>query len=173
MNENIITAVFGASRTAKVRPRYRYDMGQVLIIKGICDLPDFYEVHFSNIGGTEDATPRIGTAEGVEIPNNFFESADGIMAFIYVHNDATDATTVYTVTIPIIDRPRPAGVEPSPEEADIISQAIVALNENVGRAEEAAEAAEAARDEAEAVSCCLSFIDGRLCVTYKEGYLYA
>lgn len=171
-NENIITAVFGASRAVKVRPRYRYDRGQVLIVKGIRALPDFYEVHFANIGGDADATPLIGTNQGVEIPNAYFESADGVMAYIYVHNEATDATTVYTVTIPVIDRPRPADVDPSEEEADIISQAITALNENVGRAEAAAEAAEAARDEAQAVGACLSVVDGKLCATYKEGYIY-
>lgn len=184
-NENIITAVFGASRTAKVRPRFRYNRGQVLILRGIRDLPDFYEVHFANIGGDADATPLIGTAEGVEIPDSYFESADGIMAYIYVHNEATDATTIYTVVIPVIDRPRPADVEPSEEEADIISQAITALNENVGKAEEAAEAAEAARDEAQAAKTaaetaamaaeairedlgCLSVVDGALCMTYIE-----
>lgn len=177
-NENIIIAVFGASRAAKVRPRYRYDRGQVLVLKGIRGLPDFYEVHFANIGGDADATPLIGTAEGVTIPDSYFESADGVMAYIYVHNEAADATTIYTVTIPVIDRPRPAGVDPSEEEADIIGQAIVALNENVGRAEEAAEtansaaeAAEAARDAAEAASAalgCLSVVDGKIMVTYEE-----
>ena len=139
MNENIIVAVFGSGRTAKVRPRYRYDQGQVLVVKGIRDLPDFYEVHFANVGSDADATPLIGTAEGVEIPNSYFESADGIMAYIYVHNEATDATTIYTVTIPVIDRPRPAAVEPTEEEANIISQAIVALNETTQSAEEALE----------------------------------
>ena len=178
MNENIITAVFGSGRTAKVRPRYRYCRGQVLILKGIRELPDFYEVHFANIGSDADATPLIGTAEGVEIPDSYFESAEGVMAYIVVHNEATDATTVYTVTIPVIDRPRPTGVVPSEEEADIIGQAIAALNNNVGRAEiamegaeSAAEAAEAARDEAEAASAalgCLSVVDGKIMVTYEE-----
>ena len=139
MNENIITAVFGTSRTAKVRPRYRYCSGQVLILKGIRDLPDFYEVHFANIGSDADATPLIGTAEGVEIPDSYLETGKGVMAYIVVHNEATDATTIYTVTIPVIDRPRPAAVEPTEEEANIISQAIVALNETTQSAEEALE----------------------------------
>ena len=139
MNENIITAVFGTSRAVKVKARFRYDRGQVLILKGIRELPDFYEVHYANIGSDADATPLIGTAEGVEIPDSYFESADGIMAYIYVHNEATDATTIYTVTIPVIDRPRPAAVEPTEEEANIISQAIVALNETTAQAEEALE----------------------------------
>ena len=148
MNTNVITAVFGALRETKVRPRYRYNRGQVLVLKGIRDLPDYYEVHFANIGGEVDATPEIGTAEGVIIPDSFFESAAGILAYIYVHDEATDGTTIYKVTIPIIDRPRPADTEPTQEEADIISQAIVALNENVGRAEESAETAQSAADGA-------------------------
>lgn len=135
-------------RETKVRPRYRYDRGQVLVLKGIRDLPDFYEVHFANIGGEADATAMIGTAEGVIIPDSLFESAAGILAYIYIHDEATDGTTIYKVTIPIIDRPRPADTEPTEEEADIISQAIVALNENVGRAEESAETAQSAADGA-------------------------
>ena len=74
MADNIITAVFGTGRTAKVRPRYRYDRGQVLILKGIRDLPDFYEVHLANVGSDADATPLIGTPDGVTIP---FKSVTG------------------------------------------------------------------------------------------------
>ena len=166
MNENIITAVFGSGRPAKVRPRYRYCRGQVLILKGIRELPDFYEVHFANIGSDADATPLIGTAEGVEIPDSYFESAEGVMAYIVVHNEATDATTIYTVTIPVIDRPRPAGVDPSEEEADIISQAIEALNTNVGKAEDAADRAQIAADKISALG--LSVVDGMLCMSYEE-----
>lgn len=152
MADNIITAVFGATRETKVRPRYRYDVGQVLVVRGVKNLPDFYEVHFSNEGSTADATPLIGTAEGVEIPASYFQSGATIYAYIYVHNEATDGTTVYKVTIPIINRARPANVEPTPEEADIIAQAIEALNENVGKAEDAAEQSEASAGRAEAAA---------------------
>lgn len=152
MADNIITAVFGATRETKVRPRYRYDQGQVLIVRGVKNLPDFYEVHFANEGSTADATPLIGTAEGVEIPGSYFQSGATIYAYIYVHDEATDGTTVYKVTIPIINRARPANVEPTPEQEDIISQAIVALNENVGKAEDAAEQAEASAARAETVA---------------------
>lgn len=59
MADNIITAVFGATRETKVRPRYRYDQGQVLMVRGVKNLPDFYEVHFANEGSTADATPHV------------------------------------------------------------------------------------------------------------------
>jgi len=152
MADNIITAVFGATRETKVRPRYRYDQGQVLMVRGVKNLPDFYEVHFANEGSTADATPLIGTADGVTIPDTYFQSGATIYAYIYVHDEATDGTTVYKVTIPIINRARPANVEPSPEDADIIAQAIVALNENVGRAEDAAEQAEESAESAQSAA---------------------
>lgn len=150
MNNNIITAVFGALRETKVRPRYRYDQGQVLVVKGVPNLPDFFEVHFSNEGDSADATPLIGTPDGVTIPDSYFQSGKTVLAYIYVHDEATDGTTVYKVTIPIINRARPANIDPDPEQADIIAQAIVALNENVGKSEAAAEAAETAQQGAEA-----------------------
>lgn len=139
MADNIITAVFGATRETKVRPRYRYDQGQVLVVRGVKNLPDFYEVHFSNEGSTTDATPLIGTSDGVTIPDSYFQSGATIYAYIYVHDEATDGTTVYKVTIPIINRARPANVEPSQEQEDIISQAIVALNNSVNAVEALAE----------------------------------
>lgn len=152
MTDNIITAVFGAMRETKVRPRYRYDQGQVLVIRGVRNLPDFFEAHFANAGSSSDATIVIGTPDGVNIPNSMFESGATILCYIYVHDEATDGTTVYKVTIPIINRARPADVEPTPEEADVIAQAIVALNENVGRAEDAADQAEAAVSDVTALT---------------------
>jgi len=149
MNNNIITAVFGALRETKVRPRYRYDQGQILIVKGVPNLPDFFEAHFANEGDSADATPLIGTPDGVTIPDSYFQSGKTVLAYIYVHDEATDGTTVYKVTIPIINRARPANIDPDPEQADIIAQAIVALNENVGKSEAAADAAEAAQQGAE------------------------
>ena len=150
MNDNIITAVFGALRETKVRPRYRYDQGQILVVKGVPNLPDFFEVHFANEGDSADATPLIGTPDGVTIPDSYFQSGKTVLAYIYVHDEATDGTTVYKVTIPIINRARTANIDPDPEQADIIAQAIVALNENVGKSEAAAEAAETAQQGAEA-----------------------
>lgn len=132
MNENIITAVFGAFRETRVRPRYRWDTGQVLIIRGVKNLPDFFEVHFANEGGAADAVPVLGTPEGIHIPDSVFQSGKAVYAYIYVHNAATDGTTVYKVTIPVLNRARPSNAAPDPEDADIIAQAIAALNGAVG-----------------------------------------
>lgn len=129
MNENIIIAAFGAQRETRVRPRYRYDTGQRLIIKTPNGLPDFYEVYFANEGGTSEAEPHLGTAEGVLIPDSFFQSGAAILAWAHVYGEPTEGTTIYKVTIPLHDRTRPAVVEPDPEEADIIAEVITELNQ--------------------------------------------
>ena len=129
MNENIIIAAFGAQRETRVRPRYRYDTGQRLIIKTPNGLPDFYEVYFANDGGTMEAEPHLATAEGVLIPDSFFQSGAAIIAWAHVYGLPTEGTTIYKVTIPILNRARPANVEPDPEEQDIIAEVIAALNE--------------------------------------------
>lgn len=129
MNENIIIAAFGAQRKTTVRPRYRYDTGQRLIIKTPNGLPDFYEVYFANEGGTAEAEPHLATAEGVMIPDSFFQSGAAILAWAHVYGESSEGTTIYEVKIPLHNRTRPANVEPDPEEKDIIAEVIAALNE--------------------------------------------
>ncbi len=148
MNENIIIAAFGAQHETRVRPRYRYDTGQRLIIKTPNGLPDFYEVYFANDGGTAEAEPHLATAEGVLIPDSFFQSGAAIIAWAHVYGLPTEGTTIYKVTIPILNRARPANVEPTPEEQDIIAEVIAALNEAVEEADASASAAATSASEA-------------------------
>lgn len=146
MNENIIIAAFGAMRETRVRPRYRYDTGQRLVIKTPNGLPDFYEVYFSNEGNTADSDPHLATEDGVLIPDSYFQSGKTIYAWAHVYDLATEGTTIYKVTIPILDRARPAAIDPDPEEADIVAQAIQALNREIDDIENAHENAVAAKE---------------------------
>lgn len=166
MNENIIIAVFGANRETRVRPRYRYDTGQRLIIKTPNGLPDFYEVYFANDGGTAEAEPHLATAEGVLIPDSFFQSGAAIIAWAHVYGLPTEGTTIYKVTIPILNRARPATVKPTPEEQDIIAEVIAALNEQAkeirqlaGDLEESIKDADKATENANAAARRISTID--------------
>lgn len=173
MYENIIIAVFGANRETRVRPRYRYDTGQRLIIKTPNGLPDFYEVYFSNDGSTADSDPHLATNEGVLIPNSYFESGATIYAWAHVYDLATEGTTIYKVTIPILNRARPSVVEPDPEDENIIRQAIAEMNritseieemsddikESIQGADEAAENANAAAKSISTIDMSVEMLD--------------
>lgn len=139
---NIVTAVFspGCRETLIEDGIFQWDYGQVLQFVGI-DLPDTYEVHFANPGAPE-ASPQIGSADGVNIPDAVLTSGRPINAWVFLHTGADDGETVYQVTIPVIQRPKPGDEEPSPVEQSVITQAIAALNAGVTRAETAATSAE-------------------------------
>lgn len=144
------------------KPRHQYDYGQALSITGI-NLPDVFEAHFASVDGTQTVT-MLGHDGVVEVPDELFQVAKAIICYIYLHDEATDGRTVYTIKIPVKDRPRPSDVEPTPIQQDIITQAIAALNDAVEQtgqdvesadasaqaAQDAQTAAESARDAARA-----------------------
>jgi len=137
---NITQVSFGAARTRQTLPLHQYDYGQVLQFVGL-DLPTAYEVHFAN-GETGDAVTSIGNVGGVSIPNELLTSGEDIHAWLFLHAGSEDGETVYHAIIPVIRRSRPPEDEPTPEQESAISQAIIALNAGVARAEDAADEAE-------------------------------
>ena len=139
---NIITACFGGTRFTNTRPAWLIDHGMVLQIKGV-ELPDVYEVDFSN-SKAETATRVLGNADGVVIPDQYFLSkAPQIYAWVYLTTGDSGFTTLQ-ITIPLSQRPDVSTEPPTPQETDLIEQAIAALNDGVERAETAADDAEAA-----------------------------
>lgn len=143
MEGNVIIASFApASHTATVTGTlWQYDWGQLLKIVGLT-LPTVYEVHFSNdpyFGSTE---ARIGTAEGVDIPNSMLKSGSYVYAFL-VMSDEQSGETEYRIVLPVTRRPGPPSEDPTPEQQTAIEQAISALNAADGRAEASAAAAAA------------------------------
>lgn len=138
---NILNAVFdGSRRKAITCPLFQYDYGQILKISGV-ELPESYQVQFSN---TEDAgvsKTMLGDADGVQIPDEYLLTGDYIYAFIFLHEGETDGETEYVIEIPVIRRPVPSEETPTPAEQSLIDQLLEQLNQGV-------EAAEAAADEA-------------------------
>lgn len=128
--DNVITAVFGAMRTAKTAPRHQYDYGQYLKFSGLPAMPDAYEVHFANVGDT-DALRVLSDGTPVAIPDELLTTGRDIEAWVYVHTAAEDGETVYTAHIPVIKRARPVDYEPTPEKAGLVEQAIEALNRKI------------------------------------------
>ncbi len=149
---NIITAPFapGATTADAAGVLYQWDYGQILQITGL-DLPTAYEVHFSNTLSMGQTITQIGSAEGVTIPDDLLRTGDTIYAWIYLHAGDSDGETEYCVIIPVVARPEPSDITPTPEQQTAMEQAIVALNDAV-EATSASEAAAAGSASAAASS---------------------
>lgn len=146
---NKIPAVFsGTSRIAIAEPvNYQYDVAQILVISGL-ELPEYYEVDFCNVGDTQTIT-MVATADGVAIPDNLLLTGKRIKAYIVVQGEDEGAVeTRYEVTIPVNKRPERSDIEPTPSEQSTIDSLIAALNDGVGRSEDAADDAEGSANEA-------------------------
>ena len=147
MTTNIVTAKFCNSRRTTTRPLTQYDYGQILRIEGI-DLPDAYEVDFSNNQYTGDSKPQLGDASGVTIPEEYIKTGKDIYAFIYLHAGESDGETFYWIKIPNELRPARTEETPTPEEQSIIDQTIAALNTGVQKVEDIADGLEEQIDTA-------------------------
>ena len=125
---NTTTATIGSGcNTATASPSLvQWDRGQILQIEGLT-LPETYQVEFSG-GGTVQTVPVIGTPSGVEIPNALLQSSHPITAYIVLHEGEDDRETEYWITIYVKPRQAPQTTDPDPEQADVIDQAIAALN---------------------------------------------
>lgn len=129
MANNTITVAFGAMRKTTATPiNYQYDQKQILIIKGI-ELPEYYTVDFCNEGDAQ-TKPVVGTADGVEIPDEYLLTGKRVKAYIVIV-DGESVQTRYEVTIPVNNRPARTDIEPTPEEQSQIDQLIAQLNEAV------------------------------------------
>ena len=142
-----VRAVFGALRTTTTVPLYKIDEGVILRITGVADLPEYFEADFANRpDGT--ATRVMGHDGDVTIPNALLQTGLPIWCWIYVVNDTT-GRTVYTVKIPVKIRAVVDGADPTPEQADIITQAINALNTAGDSAQQSASDAQGYAESAE------------------------
>lgn len=151
MNSNMHKTSFGALREIKARPLWQYDYGQKMQFVGI-DLPETYEVHFSNTPHGE-ATTSIGDASGVNIPDIYLTTGQPVYAWIFLHDDESDGATEYMVTIPVKRRAQPTDAAPTPVQQDVITVAIAKLNDAIQRSEAARDAAEdSAEDSASSAS---------------------
>ena len=127
---NVTKAAFGGLREVTTSPLWQYDYGQILKIDGL-DLPQSFEVHFSNSRKSGETITQIGTDNQVTIPDMYLTSGADIYAFIFLHDGLTDGETEYVIKIPVRERPEPSDIEPTPEQQDVITEAIAALNEAV------------------------------------------
>lgn len=162
--DNIITASFSNFYKVTTDPSWLIDHGMQLQISGI-DLPSTFEAHFSN-SKQVDAKRAIGTDGIVTIPDEYFLSgAAQIYCWIYLHPTENSGVTEYEIVIPLRQRPNVDPSEPTPEQVDIVDQAIAALNVAI---EETAQSASEAASSASAAA--QSAIDAAASETAAEAY---
>lgn len=144
---NHTRAVFraGARRITAESGLVQYDYGQILDIEGI-ELPGVFEADFGNEPVKGKTKTQIGTDGSVRIPKEYLESGEPIYVFIFLHEGENDGSTEYRIMIPVEKRSERTEEEPEEEEASLIGQTISALNAAAERAEEEADAAEAAKE---------------------------
>ena len=137
--DNIVKASFIFGKTATTRSLRQWDYGQVLQFEGI-DLPAAYTVHFANQPMSGNAKTQVGGPDGVAILNEYLTTGLPVYAWVFLHAGADDGETVYSVTIPVMKRPKPTEEPPTPVQQGAIDTAIAALNEGVETVESIAEA---------------------------------
>ena len=148
---NVTKASFGGLREVATAPLWQWDYGQILEITGL-DLPQAFEVHFSNSRKSGETITQIGTDNQVVIPDMYLTSGADIYCFIFLHDGLTDGETEYVIKIPVRERPEPSDIEPTPEQQDAITEAIAALNVAVTQTGEDKEATAALAEAAAASS---------------------
>lgn len=132
MAKNIVNAHFTKGKMFITRPIFQWSYGQILRLKDF-DLPEYYEVHFSNDPEAGDALIIIGDAEGVAIPDEYLTTGNDVYAWLMYHTGTEDGETIFKIRIPVIRRAKPSDGEPTPEEKSVISQAIALLNAAIER----------------------------------------
>ena len=106
-----VKAIFqnGSTRTF-TKTLYQHDKGQILIFEGI-ELPETFEVHFSNdeYGGVSYAEK--GKNSGVSIPDAYLATGEYVYAWLYAKGSEDEGETLYTVVMPVSKRPAPLPVQ--------------------------------------------------------------
>lgn len=87
---------------------HQHDKNVTLIFTGI-DLPETYEVHFSNQKERGISVACEGDNTGVLIPDELLSTGEYVYAWVcnMAGKDIDNTATLYTVVIPVIPRPIP------------------------------------------------------------------
>ena len=130
MAENhIIKVKYSPHGSCRTRSVFQYDYGQVLQFENFNELPNVFEVHFSK-PGVDETISMIGENNVVKVPDECLESNEAV-AWLFLHDSETDGETRFVIWIPIKPRKAITNSEPTEQEHDIISEAIVVLNRTV------------------------------------------
>ena len=137
MAENhIIKVKYSPKGSCRTRSVFQYDYGQILQFENFTELPAVFEVHFAK-PGVDETIPMIGENNIVRVPDECVMQKPEAKAWLFLHDDVTDGETRFVITIPVVERNAITNSEPTEQEHDIISEAIVVLNRAVETTEEA------------------------------------
>lgn len=136
MRGNIIEISLSKLRGTNKTSLFQYDYGQKILFTGT-DLPEAYEVHFSN-NPEEKSITMLGDSAGVLIPDELLITGDPIYVWLFLHADTEDGETEFNWIINVKKRSQPSEIEPTPVEQNLVAQAIAALDSAVTRTETAA-----------------------------------
>lgn len=107
----INAVIYESNSTTYTKSLYQYDKNVTLVFNGI-DLPEKYEVHFSNEkDGGSISCVRIGTSNGVMIPNELLSTGKYVYAWVCGESDKSGVSTIFQVAIPVIPRPIPVSAQ--------------------------------------------------------------
>ena len=115
------------------------------------ELPEYYEVDFCNEGDSITKT-MIGTASGVEIPDNYLKTGRNVKAYIVIAGTEEDVQTRYEITIPVTKRPLRDDILLTNDQQKQVDSLVAALNSGVERAEAAADSAETSSETVQEVT---------------------
>ncbi len=128
---NIIPVTFNGSRSTYAAVT-QWDYGQILTFPDL-ELPETYQVHFSNAPACGTAVTVLGGPEGVSIPDTLLQQAKPISAYVFLHAGEDDGETVFTITLFVKPRQRPTEEQPTPVQRSALDEAIAALQDGVQR----------------------------------------
>ena len=131
----IIRGAVSNGRYTVTAPIVKEDYGLYLQIEGV-ELPETYQVDFSNEEHHGTSVTMIGNADGVLIPRQCIDTGKDVFAFLY-HVGEDFGRTVYKFIIPNKVRPDRTNEQPTPEEQSVIDQVIASLNDAVDEAKDA------------------------------------
>ena len=144
---------------------WQFDRGQLLEISGV-SLPFSFKTDFCNAG---DATtqPMTGTDNTVAIPDSFLLDGRPVIAFVVVPDENNERETIYKIIMPVVARPRPTDISPTPQEEEDIDSLIAAMNAAV-------EAAQDARDQVLGMSATAETLPAGsdATVSYSDGVMH-
>lgn len=101
------------SENKPLKSFYQYDTNQIISLSGITTSP-IPVVHFCNrLSSTAlVVTPIVeGDIVKVPVPNILLQQAETIVAYVYEETPDDGSRTTYTITIPVVPRPRPDDYE--------------------------------------------------------------
>ena len=134
MRDNVLKVSLSRFRSNGTEHLYQYDYGQKIQFTDV-ELPETYEVHFSNDPADQSIT-ILGDSTGVAIPDEFLQTGDSIYVWLYLHAHENDGETVFKTVIPVEKRSEPSNVEPTEVEQDLIAQTLAVLNTAISETRE-------------------------------------